>query len=344
MEPRLEIGAGEIYKSKIECTELEDGTPVIIPYFVMRGIRKKPILLLNAALHGDELNGIEVIMRLFERIKPTNLKGTIIAVPVVNVLAFRSRSRVDPIDGKNMNRVFPGKKDGTVTERIAYYFFHKFVKKADFGIDLHTGMKGHLLIPHPRMRVLKDFSPSIEHARALGTEIIFYHEGHPGMLNIAAGKHGIPIVCFEIGEAERLDEYFVQAGIEGVINFMKYFGMLDGEPEIPEKQILLKDYIEVPSPTGGIFYRKVSAGDVVKRGQLIGAIKSPFTGEKRYIKSPKNGVVIGIRSQPLVRPGTTVAWLMSFEQGKILSPLRKKVKSIDSKTFSDTEKKGIEIK
>ncbi len=343
-EPRINIGVGEIHRGKIECTELEDGTPVILPYFVMRGVRKRPILLLNAALHGDELNGIEVITRLFEKLNPMQLHGTLLAVPVVNTLAFRARSRVDPVDGKNLNRLFPGKKEGTVTERIAYHFFHKFVKKADFGIDLHTGMKGHLLVPHPRIRVLSDFSPSLEHARALGTEIIFYHEGHPGMLNIAAGKIGIPIVCFEIGEAGRIDENYIQAGIKGIINFMKYFGMLEGEPEIPEKQILLKDYIEIPSPIGGIFHPKVNAGDVIKKNQLIGIIKSPFTGEKRYVKSPKNGVVIGIRSQPLVRPGTTAAWLMSFEQGNVLPPLKKHIKEVTSRTFSITKEKGIEIK
>jgi len=345
-KPKLNLKEGEVYRGKIECTELEDGTPVILPYFVMRGKRRKPLLLLNAAIHGDELNGIEVIHRIFEEIKPEEVNGTVVAVPVVNTLAFRARSRVDPVDGKNLNRVFPGRKDGTVTERIAYHFFEGFVKKADYGIDLHTGMKGHLLVPHPRIRVVKNFIPPIEYSRALGTEVLFYHEGHPGMLNVAAGRIGIPIVCFEIGEAGRIDEYFIKAGIKGVKNFMKYVGMLEGKMEIPEKQILLKDYTEVNSIIGGIFYSRVRAGDVVKERQIIGTVKSPFTGEKRNIYSPKNGFILGIRSQPLARPGTTVAWLMGFDEGTVLPPLktRNEVKEVESKTFHITQERGIEIK
>lgn len=334
----------DIERGAIYCGELEDGAPVTIPYFIMRGTRKKPVLLLNAALHGEELNGIEVIMRLTEKIDPDHLHGTIVGVPVVNTLAFRARSRIDPIDGKDLNRVFPGKKDGTVTERVAYHFFHHLVKKATFGIDLHTGMKGHLLIPHPRVRVRKDFSPSIEYARALGTEIIFYHEGAQGMLTIEAGKMGVPVVCFEIGEAGRLDEYFIDAGIRSITNFMKYFGMLEGKPEIPDKQILLKDYKELVSRAGGLFYPKVSAGDVVKKNHLIGVIKSPITGEKHPIRAPQDCLIIGIRSQPVVRVGTSVAWLMTFEEGNLLPPLKnRKLRKKSSKTVSMTEEKGIKL-
>ncbi|KAA0002719.1 MAG: succinylglutamate desuccinylase/aspartoacylase family protein [Thermoplasmata archaeon] len=344
-EPYLNIGRGEVHRGSIQCTELEDGTPVVLPYLVMRGIKKKPILLLNAALHGDELNGIEVIMKIFEKIDPMELRGTILAVPVVNTLAFKARSRSDPIDKKNLNRVFPGKKEGTVTERIAYHFFNKFVKKATFGIDLHTGMKGHLLVPHPRVRVLNNSSPSLEHPQALGMEIIFYNEGKKGMLNIEAEKIGIPIVCFEIGEAGRLDEYYIKEGIKGVLNFMKYFDMLDGEPKIPEKQILLKDYKEIPSKISGIFHPKVHAGDVVKKNQLLGIISSPFYNEKHYVKSPEDGIIIGIRTQPIVRPGTVVAWFMTFDQGQLLPSLKgKKIMETSSRTFSMAQEKGVEIK
>jgi len=111
-EPQLNIKKGEVRKGLVKCAELEDGNPVTIPYFVMRGVKKKPVLLLNAALHGDELNGIEVIMRIFEKIDPMELKGTILAAPIVNTLAFKARDRMDPVDKKDLNRFFPGKKDG----------------------------------------------------------------------------------------------------------------------------------------------------------------------------------------------------------------------------------------
>lgn len=333
-----------IERGTVYCGELEDGAPVTIPYFIISGTQKKPVLLLNAALHGEELNGIEVIMRLSEKIDPERLFGTIVGVPVVNTLAFRARSRVDPIDGKDLNRVFPGKREGTITERVAHHFFHHFVKKATFGIDLHTGMRGHLLIPHPRVRVRRDFSPDIEYARALGTEIIFYHEGAPGMLTIEAGKAGIPVVCFEIGEAGRLDEYFIDAGIRGIINFMKYFGMLEGKPEIPDKQILLKDYKELVSRAGGLFYPKAGAGDVVKKNHLIGMIKSPITGEKHFVRAPQDCLVIGIRSQPVVRAGTSVAWLMTFEEGNVLPPLKhRRLRKKSSRTFSMIAEDGITL-
>jgi len=342
--PHLNIGKGEILKGLVKCAELEDGNSVTIPYFVMRGITKKPVLLLNAALHGDELNGIEVIMRIFEKIDPTELRGTILAAPIVNTLALRARDRTDNVDRKDLNRLFPGKKDGTVTERIAYHFFNKFVKKATFGIDLHTGMKGHLLVPHPRVRVFNNSSPSLEYPQALGTEIIFYNEGKEGMLNIQAEKAGIPIVCFEIGEAGRLDEYYINEGFKGVMNFMKYFGMIDGAPEIPEKQILLKDYMELPSRISGLFHPRASAGDVVKKNQLVGIVSSPFYNERYHVKAPEDGVIIGIRTQPIVRPGTTAAWFMTFDQGEILPSLkRKKVNEKTSRTFSMVQKKGMDL-
>jgi len=343
--PNLNIGKCEVHRGVVECAELEDGNPVTIPYFVMRGVRKKPVLLLDAAIHGDELNGIEVIMRIFENIDPTELKGTILAAPIVNTLALKARDRMDTVDKKDLNRFFPGKKDGTVTERIAYHFFNKFVKKATFGIDLHTGMKGHLLVPHPRIRVFQGSNPPLEYSQALGTEIIFYNEGKEGMLNIQAEKAGIPVVCFEIGEAGRLDEYYINEGYRGVLNFMKYFGMIDGTPEIPEKQILLRNYMELLAKISGLFHPRVNAGDVVKKNQLVGIISSPFYNERYYVKAPEDGVIIGIRTQPIVRPGTTAAWFMTFDQGEILpSPKRKKISEKSSRTFSMVQKKGVEIK
>lgn len=341
----LNVETGGIKRGLVTCNELEDGSPVVFPYIIMKGRYNGHTLLLNAALHGDELNGIEVINRIFEKIKPEELHGTIIGVPVVNTLAFRARKRVDPIDDKNLNRVFPGKKNGTVTERIAYHFFNKFVRKVDFGIDLHTGMKGHLLLPHPRVRTFNGFIPSLEHYRALGTEFIFQNEGKEGMLNIEAGKIGIPIVCFEIGVASVLDEHYINAGFKGVLNFMRFYGMLEGVPEIPKQQVLLEDYHEIISPIGGIFYPKVKPGDVVSEGQLLGITKSPYTGEKYYIEATDDCYIVGIRSQPVVRQGTTIAWLMTFEKGNVLPPLdRKDIKIIPSKIFDDAQERGIDIK
>ena len=341
----LNVKPKEKYRGVLNCLELEDGSSVKIPYFVIRGIKKKPVILLNAAIHGEELNGIEVVNRIFETINPSKLYGTIIGVPIVNVLAFRARSRVDPIDNKNLNRVFPGKKEGTATERLAYVFFNQIVKKVDFGIDLHTGKKGHLLVPHPRLRTLQGFKPSLEHYRALGTEFIFQNEGKQGMLNIEAGKIGIPIVCFEIGVAGILDENYIKAGFNGVINYMKYNKMLKGNAEIPEKQILLKNFQEITTEIGGLFYPKVSVGDVVKKKQIIGVTKSPFSGEKKVIRSRKDCYVIGIRNQPVVRQGSSIAWIMSFEEGKILSKIRSNdLDNISSKMIKQTNMKGIMIK
>ena len=151
------------------------------------------------------------------------INGTIIGIPIVNTLAFKSRNRFDEIEKIDLNRVFPGKRNGKITEKIAYYFFNEFVKKVDFGIDLHAGMKGHLLLPHARARKFKKFLPSLEYYQALGTEIVYYHEGAEGMLNIASIKENIPIVCFEIGEADRLNEYYINEGVKAIKNFMKYF-------------------------------------------------------------------------------------------------------------------------
>ncbi len=340
----LDIGEGEIYKGVLKCTELEDSTPVIIPYFVMRGIEDKPVMLLNAAIHGDELNGIEVINRILDVVDVKKLRGTLIGVPIVNTIAFRARSRFDPVDGKDLNRFFPGNPDGSITQRIAHCFFSKFVRKAKFGIDLHTGMKGHLLMPHPRVRKFNDIDQPMKYSMALGTEVIFHHDGAEGMLNIQAEKAGKHIVCFENGVAGVLDEYYINKAMDGVLNFMKYFGMIDGKAIMPEKQIILNGYEEIPAKRGGIFISLVSPGDVVKKGEYVGYIRVPFSGEKNYVRATDNGVVVGIRTQPLVRPGTTVIWLLPFDGAEIIDGLKgKNVRHKKSEIMEKMKKKGIFI-
>ncbi|MCD6512968.1 MAG: succinylglutamate desuccinylase/aspartoacylase family protein [Thermoplasmata archaeon] len=340
----LDIGEGEVRKGIIKCTELEDSTPVIIPYFVMRGIQDKPIMLLNAAIHGDELNGIEVINRVFDAIDIRKLRGTIVGVPIVNTIAFRARNRFDPVDGKDLNRFFPGDDKGSITQRIAHCFFHKFVKRVNFGIDLHTGMKGHLLMSHPRVRKFNDIDQPIEYSMALGTDIIFHHDGAEGMLNIQAEKIGKHIVCFENGVAGVVDEYYINEAMKGVFNFMKYFGMIDGHAIMPEKQVVLTGYEEIGAKRGGIFIPYVSPGDVVKKGEYVGYIRIPFSGEKKYVRAIDNGVVVGIRTQPLVRPGTTVAWLLPFDGAEIIEPLEgDNIKYRKSEILDKMKKKGITI-
>ena len=147
------------------------------------------------------------------------------------------------------------------------------MKKADFGIDLHVGMKGHLLLPHARARKFKKFLPSLEYYQALGTEIVYYHEGAEGMLNVASIKENIPIVCFEIGEADRLNEYYINEGVKAIKNFMKYFWNDGRIARNPEKQLLLKNNVEIRATKGGIFYPKIKIGSIVNKNDIIGYIR-----------------------------------------------------------------------
>ncbi|RMF89026.1 MAG: hypothetical protein D6733_07245 [Methanobacteriota archaeon] len=307
----------------VEVAEYADKSQVAIPLFMVSGAEDGPTLLLNAAVHGNELNGVEIVRKVMAGLDPGELCGTVMGVPIVNVMAYNAGLRWDPLDPKDMNRVFPGDRDGSLTEQVAYTFFNRIAKNADYIVDFHSAEYPEVFLPHTRIRTGDRTGRSLLLVNAFGTEIVWRRKGPEGMLQVRAIKERIPTITVEIGAGGVVDPGGVELGIEGVHNVLKVLGMMKGTALVPEQQILItKTRSWFRSPIGGIFEPGVGLGDVVLEGDLIGRILNPFSYEEIELRAPSKGVVAGLRTHPVVRTGTRLFFLLEYRKdgGKGIDP------------------------
>ncbi len=307
---------------------------IFLGFFGIYGCRPGPTLLLNAAVHGNEVVGVEVIRKLVEKINPKKLCGTILAVPVVNPMGFNAGDRWDPIDRQDMNRVFPGDKNGTLTERVAHFFFENIVPYADSIIDLHSAEFPDEMIPHIRLRsesTMQDRVSSPGHSlndeakrnvishnqfmNSTGINVIWQGPAVNGMLQVEAARIGIKCLTIEIGAAGLINGNNVKVGLSACENVMKVLGMIKGVARIPKFQILLKSNEEwIRSPSGGIFKPDIHLGQMVRKGQKIGDIMDPMSFHSGNILSPLQGIVTGITHQSIIRSGTRLCMIVPFDK------------------------------
>lgn len=287
---------------------------IFLGFFGIYGCRPGPTLLLNSAVHGNEVVGVEVIRKLVEKIDPQNLCGNILAIPVVNPMGFNAGDRWDPIDRQDMNRVFPGDRDGTLTERVAYFFFEKFVPRANYIIDLHSAEFPDEMIPHIRLR--RESARDEIHNQFMnstGINVIWQGPAVNGMLQVEAARIGIRCLTIEIGAAGLINSNNVKVGLSACENVMKVLGMIKGKAKIPKFQILLKSNEEwIRSPSGGIFKPDIRLGQMVREGQKIGDIMDPMSFHSGNILSPLEGIVTGITHQSIIRSGTRLCMVVPF--------------------------------
>jgi predicted deacylase len=292
--------AGQIF---LKVSEYYTATPVNLPVTVVHGASRGPTLFLTAAVHGDELNGVEVVRRVMTTTAPESLRGTLICVPVVNRIGFLSHSRYLP-GHQDLNRCFPGDPRGNSAARFAAVVFHEVVMRSRYGIDLHTASHGRTNLPHVRA----DMSdPKVRKAaRAFGSEIIVDTKGPASTLRAAATRAGVPTLIFEAGETFRFQPGMVARGVRGVRNVMAALRMLAVPPREPRFQVVVKVSEWVRAPRGGIADVRVRPGEIVYAGQPIASITNPFGREVSSVLSPLTGLVLGITTVPMVNPGDAV--------------------------------------
>jgi predicted deacylase len=299
----------------VEIAEHADKSTVSIPLFKIKGVEDGPKLLLNAAVHGNELNGVEIVRKVLAEVDPSGLKGTLLGVPIVNILAYKAGLRWDPLDPKDMNRKFPGDRSGSLTEQTAYAFFNKIARNADYIIDFHSAEYPEEFLPHARIRKRDRTGRSLELVNAFGTEIVWDQKGSEGMLQVNTIKRKIPTTTIEIGAGAKVDKKGIKLGVRGVFNVMRTLGMLEGEARIPNYQILIrKKRSWFRSPIGGIFESEIKLGDIVKRGDPLGKIFDPFSYDEKLIHAPVYGIVAGLRNHPVVRSGTRLFFLLEYRR------------------------------
>ncbi len=290
MRDELKPQPGTKASGRITIAESASRQDICLCYFGLWGKKKGPTLLLNAAVHGNEVVGVEVVRKIVDEIDPTKLVGNLIAVPIVNPMAFNSGLRWDPYDNIDMNRVFPGDPQGTMTERIAHSFYTIFAQRADYILDLHSAEFPDELIPHIRVRVDRPTRPYLDLVASTGINAVWKGPSIKGMLQTQAFQDKIPCVTIEIGAAGVITKADVQVGTTAVTNVMTVLGMIEGTASIPDRQLLLQsNEAWIRSPFGGIFKPAIALGHFVKKGDIIGDIIDPTSYRTEDIESPCRG-------------------------------------------------------
>ncbi len=302
----VKVHKGERKAIDIKVATLFDSTDMHIPVKVIRGVEDGPTIFVSAAIHGDEINGSEVVRRLISRKKIlSHLKGTLIAVPIVNVFGFNRNVRYLP-DRRDLNRVFPGTKDGSLASQIAYKFMKEIVEKCDYGIDLHTGSAHRYNMPQVRANLTGN--KILELAKSFKTPVIVNSKLREGSLREAANSKGIKVLLFEGGEALRYSENIIRSAEKGVFSFMTEIGMLPEKvvaAKLPEDRdiFIASSSHWVRATASGSMNTKKNVGNKVKAGETLGVISDPFGTEKHFIKAKKDGIIVGMTLIPLVNNG-----------------------------------------
>jgi len=294
---------------------MPDGTAVRLPVVLINGRHPGKTLYIQAISDGDELNGIAVIHKILRTVTPEQLHGKIIAVPIVNFHAFHAKQSFSPVDNRKMNRCFPGRRDGTSSERIAYHLFHQAVQQADYCLDLHQGGV-QPMIDEVRVRVDQKHilhKACLELARVFGIGHILDQKGPKGQLAQAAPEVGIPTIDPELGGTHGWDAVSIEKGVRGVRNVLQYYQFISGTPEIPEQQIVVKKFVPLVSNEGGFVYYKAELSEHLTASQPVADICDVFGTVRETITSPVDGIFWSKPIYPMVASGGTV--------GKIGTPI-----------------------
>lgn len=281
---------------------LPNHTEMLIPVIIAHGTRPGPRLWLTGAVHGDELNGVEIIRRVVEKVEVTKLRGTLVCVPIVNVYGFLQHSRELP-DGRDLNRSFPGSRRGSLAGRLAHLVMTEIVGKCTHGIDLHTGSNDRT--NHPQVRGNLADPETLRIAKAFGAPILMNSETRGGSLRATSSKRGVPVLTYEGGEARRFDADSIRVGVRGVLGVMSEIGMLTGRASGKAKREALRvnGSTWVRAKRGGLARFEVVPGSVVEEGQTLAVVSDPLGVEHVEIRSPLAGVVIGMAQNPVVHGG-----------------------------------------
>ena len=299
-----DIGLGSRTTIDLPLPNLYTHTPMYMPIRVVRGKRSGPTLLVSAAIHGDEINGVEIIRRLLAHPILKRLRGTLIAVPVVNVFGFIGHSRYLP-DRRDLNRSFPGSDQGSLTARLANLFIEELFSKADYGIDLHTGAIHRSNLPQIRATLAVPEIRTI--AEAFGAPVILDSGAKliDGSLRKIAIEQRIPYIVYEAGEALRFDELAIRAGIRGIISVLRALAMLKSGKSVKPVRgpVIARRSSWLRAPQSGILRAAKTLGARVEKDEVLAWISDPFGEQESPVPARFTGIIIGRSNLPLVNEG-----------------------------------------
>jgi len=298
-----EVAPGFRKRLRIEIGKSFSGANVTLPLMVWRAPEDGPIVGVTAAVHGDEINGTGAIRQLIKEPPFTLTRGTLILVPVINIMGFERHSRYLP-DRRDLNRCFPGNPTGSLSARLARVIFDEVVGRCDYLIDLHTAAVRRTNFPNVRANCEDPECARL--ARAFGCEVIVNGCGPDGSLRREAVKRGCPAIVLEAGEVWKVEPSVQELTLRGISNVLSELGMTEVSYEPPHHQIIVKESRWVRSESGGFLQFHVAPGDAVSVGQAVATSTSLLGSEHEIIRSPHQGIVLGMTTMPAVGPGDPV--------------------------------------
>lgn len=304
----VRVRSGSSKNVELPITRLITGSDVSLPVRVVHGREEGPTVWLSAAIHGDEVNGTEIITRVLPTLSARTLRGTIVAVPVVNVMGFMTGDRYLP-DRRDLNRSFPGSPRGSMASRIAHLFMAEVVSKCDVGIDLHTGADRRTNLP--QIRADLEDPKTLRLAEAFGAPVILHAKLRDGSLRQAARESGATVLLYEAGESNRFHDWAIDAGVVGIRRVLAALDMIDH----------FEDVCPLPTPSWnsgwvrarrtGIKDLEVHLGDRVEHGQRLGGLTDTFGRRVQLVYADRTGIVIGLNRAPLVNSGDALVHIAS---------------------------------
>jgi len=294
-----EIGLGEEANISMNIAKLPSRTTVDIPIIIKRAKEDGPVFLLLAGMHGDEINGIEIIRQLMVEQSLKLIRGTIIAIPIINIYGFIHLKRETP-DGKDLNRCFPGIENGSLASRIAWFFMKTVMPWVDCGVDFHTG--GAMRTNYPQVRCTFNDLNNRELGEAFSAPFLIDSPLRDKTIRKEALKLDKPIIVYEGGESLRMNRNAIKEGVNGTLRLLQHLNMIQPVAK-PAQSIVIGSSTWVRARIAGLFIPSVKAGDFVKNKQTIGILTGPYSDFQKKIKAPCDGWVIGLNNLPVVNQG-----------------------------------------
>ncbi|GAA1186653.1 succinylglutamate desuccinylase/aspartoacylase family protein [Ornithinimicrobium humiphilum] len=311
----VRVRAGARREVSLPITRLITGAEVSLPVHVLHGREEGPTVWIDGAIHGDEVVGIEIVRRVLQQVSAREIRGTLIAVPIVNVLGTMTGDRYLP-DRRDLNRSFPGSARGSLAARIAHLMMTEIVAKSDVGIDLHTASDRRSNLPQIRCDLEDDRTREL--GEAFGAPVLYHARLRDGSLRSAAVDRGARVLLYEAGEAWRFDEWAITAGVDGVLRVLVRLGMIDPppgleDPEHPSDVCWRSGWVRARRT--GILRLDAQLGQKVREGERLGELLNSFGRRLALVKADRDGIVIGRTEAPLVNSGDALVHIGSPEPG-----------------------------
>lgn len=310
-----EIAPGASATVNFNLARLYTTSSVEVPIIVERAVEKGPVVLITSGIHGDEINGVEIVRQIIAKKINKPKKGTVICIPVLNIFGFLDMKRAFP-DGRDLNRVFPGNPRGSLASRFAYQFVKKIVPVADFCLDFHTGGASRFNAAQTRVDPLDAIAQ--EYATIFNAPFTLHSKVIPKSYRSTCSRLGIPILLFEGGKSKVSDKAIAREGVHGAMRILNHLDMLDDSFEVPvakKAPVLIESTRWLRAKYSGLLHTKVNCGQYVEKGQKIARITDPYGRFRHPVKAPRDGYVINVNEASLVYQGDAI-FNISAEKGK----------------------------